>query len=159
MKIIAVLNENNYIEAFAITGNLEGGIEIGVPNSLVIRTEKYGTNYDSITDSFNRGDLISYKEELKEEFYENSRYYKLENETLVFDNTKKIIEKLEKDISILEIEIIEKTTELEKIKNSMFAGTQKELDIQKELNSLKQKYLDLNHELGLQIENKLKEVY
>ena len=158
MKIKIKLDNNNYINGYASIGDIEDSIEITLPNKLVNRREEYSTRWNEITNKFDLVSIVSFTEEVCEDFANNYIYYKLVDGVLIFDEDKKITEALESSIEKLEKEIIEKTTELEKIKNSMFAGTQKELDAQKELDTLNQQYLDLNHGLALQIENRLREV-
>lgn len=156
MKIKIKLNSDNYIEGYASIGEVDNSIEVTLQNELVNRKEEYQTRWNKIEEIFELSKLISYTEDVSEEFASNYNYYKLTDGILVFDEDKKIMEALESNIKKLEKEIVEKTTELEKIKNSMFAGTQKELDVQKELEDLTQQFLDLNHELALQIENRLR---
>ena len=156
MKIKIKLNSDNYIEGYASIGEVDNSIEVTLQNELVNRKEEYQTRWNKIEEIFELSKLISYTEDVSEEFASNYNYYKLTDGILVFDEDKKIMESLESNIKKLEKEIVEKTTELEKIKNSMFAGTQKELDVQKELEDLTQQFLDLNHELALQIENRLR---
>ena len=158
MIIKVKLNKDNYIEGYASIGDVDNSVEVILQNELVNRTEEYSTKWNPITNKFDLADIVSFTEEVSEEFANNYIYYKLVDGVFIFDEDKKITEALESSIEKLEKEIIEKTTELEKIKNSMFAGTQKELDAQKELDTLNQQYLDLNHELALQIENRLREV-
>lgn len=52
--------------------------------------------------------------------------------------------------------IIKKTREHELLKASGFTGTQEEINLKTEIEDLKQIYMDKNHELALQIENRLK---
>lgn len=52
--------------------------------------------------------------------------------------------------------IIQKTKEHELLKVSGFTGSQEEINLQTEINNLKRIYMDKNHELALQIENRLK---
>ncbi|MEG2347912.1 MAG: hypothetical protein RSB50_09550 [Cetobacterium sp.] len=52
--------------------------------------------------------------------------------------------------------IIEKTREHELLKASGFTGTQEEMKLKIEIENLKQIYMDKNHELALQIENRLR---
>lgn len=63
---------------------------------------------------------------------------------------------LEEQIEHYKNIIIEKTKEHELLKVSGFTGTQDEINLQTEIEDLKQKYLDLNHELALQIEKRLR---
>lgn len=65
---------------------------------------------------------------------------------------------LEKQIEHYKKLVIEKTKELELLKNSGFGGGQEEINLQIEIENLKQIYMDKSHELALQIENRLKEV-
>ncbi|MGL5576285.1 MAG: hypothetical protein ACRDCW_12150 [Sarcina sp.] len=156
MKIKVKLNNENYIEGYASIGNIEDSIEVILQNELISRKEEYQTKWNGVEKRFELTKLVSYTEDVCEDFANNYSYYKLENGILIFDENKKIRDELELKIKSLETKIIEKTIELENVKNSMFLGTQKEIELQKELNNLKQKYLDLNHELALQVENKLK---
>lgn len=63
---------------------------------------------------------------------------------------------LEEQIEYYKNLIIQRTREHELLKISGFTGTQEEINLQTEIEDLKQKYLDLNHKLALQIENRLK---
>lgn len=63
---------------------------------------------------------------------------------------------LEEQIEYYKNLVIEKTKEHEILKISGFTGTQEELNLQTEIEDLKQTYMDKNHELALQIENRLK---
>lgn len=155
MKIKILLNNENYVIGYASVGDLENSIEVTLQNELVDRTSEYKNKWNEEKNSFEITELISFSEEINDKFTNNYKYYKLIDGILVFDENKKIKEELELDISNLEIEIMEKIKEFEIIKNSMFSGTQKEIDAQKELDDLKQKYLDLTHELALQLNKNL----
>lgn len=122
MKIKIILDNENYVSGYAEVGDLENSI------------------------------LISLQDEIYDEFINGYKYYKFVNDILIFDENKKVIGELELSSLNLEIKIMEKTKELELIKNSMFSGTQKEVYIQKEIDDLEQQYLDINHELALQID-------
>ncbi len=63
---------------------------------------------------------------------------------------------LEESIEYYKNLIIEKTREHELLKASGFSGTQEEINLQVEIENLKQIYMDKNHELALQIENRLR---
>lgn len=63
---------------------------------------------------------------------------------------------LEEQINYCQNMIINKTREHELLKASGFSGTQDEITLQSEIENLKQIYIDKNHELALQIENRLK---
>lgn len=65
---------------------------------------------------------------------------------------------LEEQINYYQNMIINKTREHELLKASGFTGTQEEINLQTEIENLKQIYMDKNHELALQIENRLREV-
>lgn len=65
---------------------------------------------------------------------------------------------LEEQIEYYKNLIIEKTRLLELLKASGFSGTKEEINLQTEIANLKQIYMDKNHELALQIENRLREV-
>ena len=65
---------------------------------------------------------------------------------------------LEEQIEHYKNIIIEKTKEHELLKVSGFTGTQEEINLRTEIEDLKQTYMDKNHELALQIENRLREV-
>lgn len=84
------------------------------------------------------------------------RGYKVE-----FNPTTKLFEEkasLEEQIEHYKNIIIEKTKEHELLKVSGFTGTQEEINLRTEIEDLKQTYMDKNHELALQIENRLREV-
>lgn len=63
---------------------------------------------------------------------------------------------LEEQIEYYKKLIIEKTREHELLKASGFTGSQEEINLQVEIENLKQMYMDKNHELALQIENRLR---
>lgn len=63
---------------------------------------------------------------------------------------------LEKQIEYYENKVIEKTKELESLRLVGFEGTIKFFNLEIEIVELRKKYLDANHELALQIENRLK---
>lgn len=63
---------------------------------------------------------------------------------------------LEEQINHYQNMIINKTREHELLKASGFTGTQEEINLQVEIENLKQIYMDKNHELALKIDNKLK---
>lgn len=63
---------------------------------------------------------------------------------------------LEEQIECYKNIIIQKTREHELLKASGFTGTQEEINLKIEIENLKQIYMDKNHELALQIENRLK---
>lgn len=65
---------------------------------------------------------------------------------------------LEEQIEYYKNLIIQKTREHELLKVSGFIGTQEEINLKTEIENLKQIYMDKNHELALQIENRLREV-
>lgn len=65
---------------------------------------------------------------------------------------------LEQQIEYYKNLIIQKTREHELLKASGFTGTQEEINLKTEIEDLKQIYIDKNHELALQIENRLREV-
>ena len=63
---------------------------------------------------------------------------------------------LEEQINHYQNMIINKTREHELLKASGFTGTQEEINLQVEIENLKQIYMDKNHELALKIDNRLK---
>ncbi|MGL5427211.1 MAG: hypothetical protein ACRDAS_04780 [Cetobacterium sp.] len=65
---------------------------------------------------------------------------------------------LEQQIEYYKNIIIEKTREHKLLKVSGFTGTKEEINLQTEIENLKQIYMDKNHELALQIDNKLRGV-
>ena len=67
-----------------------------------------------------------------------------------------VVATLEEQIECYKNIIIQKTREHELLKVSGFTGTQEEINLQVEIENLKQIYMDKNHELALQIENRLK---
>lgn len=75
----------------------------------------------------------------------------------VFDGVEWIEEAtLEEQINYYKNMIINKTREHKLLKVSGFTGTQEEINLQVEIENLKQIYMDKNHELALQIENRLR---
>ena len=65
---------------------------------------------------------------------------------------------LDEEIEYYKNLIIQKTREHELLKASDFTGTQEEINLKTEIENLKQIYMDKNHELALQIDNRLREV-
>lgn len=110
MKIMVVLDIENYIKAYSEVGSIQNGIEITVPNSLVLREETYKMVWDKINNIFLQESLIKISEELKEEFILYYNCYKLENEILIFDeNRKNELEYLKsrKEIDSLKMKLME----------------------------------------------------
>lgn len=110
MKIMVVLDIENYIKAYSEVGSIQNGIEITVPNSLVLREETYKMVWDKINNIFLQESLIKISEELKEEFILYYNCYKLENEILIFDeNRKNELEDLKsrKEIDSLKMKLME----------------------------------------------------
>ncbi|WP_047380923.1 hypothetical protein [Cetobacterium sp. ZWU0022] len=67
-----------------------------------------------------------------------------------------IVATLEEQIKYYENKVIEKTKELESLRLAGFEGTLKFFNLEIEIVELRKKYLDANHELALQIDNKLR---
>lgn len=63
---------------------------------------------------------------------------------------------LEEQIEYYYSLILEKTKELEIIKIAGFIGSKEEIDLEKEIPLLKQKHLELQHELGLEMNKSIK---
>ena len=93
----------------------------------------------------------------------NNELIKIENPPSLlntkYDGTEWGIEaSLEEQIEYYKNLIIQKAREHELLKVSGFIGTQEEINLRTEIEDLKQTYMDKNHELALQIENRLREV-
>lgn len=138
MKVKIVLNNHNYIVGYALIGDIVNSIEIHYEGDI-----KEIKNYQYIN-----GELIY-----------NPIPEKSLGVALEYDGTSWIeTATLEEQIEYYKNIIIEKTREHELLKVSGFTGTQEEVNLQIGIENLKQTYMDKNHELALQIENRLKEV-
>lgn len=130
------LNKYNYIIGYSTVGDIDNGIELKIKvdlNSIL--------NYQFIN-----GKLVY-----------NPIPEKPLGVALEYDGTSWIeTATLEEQIEYYKNLIIEKTREHELLKTSGFSGTQEEINLQVETENLKQIYMDKNHELALQIENRLK---
>lgn len=140
MKIQVLLDKNNYIEFYAEIGGLQGSAEIEVPNTLIDRLETRETTWNG--NSFTQGKIIGIKESLKKEFKLNYRFYKLDNDTLIFDENKKTEEennKLEAKKEELRQQIKQLDSDIEYYKTQNWDITNlenKKQDLLTRLNSL-----------------------
>ncbi|MBC2850335.1 hypothetical protein H5J22_02610 [Cetobacterium sp. 8H] len=124
-------------------------------------------------------DLNTIREATIQELYDRGKYILQENQYLKNGIVKEIplmpdglikgkfnfetdkwedVATLEDRILNCENLILQKINELKLYQDSGFEGSLKVQNLKQEIEDLKQKYLDLNHELALQIENKVKEL-
>lgn len=136
MKIKIVTNKYNYIVGYALIGDIVNSIEVNFEGDI-----KEIKNYQYIN-----GELIY------NPIPEKPLGISLEYDGINWIETATLEEQIEYYKNI----IIQKTREHELLKASGFTGTQEEINLKIEIENLKQIYMDKNHELALQIENRLR---
>ncbi|MEG2347645.1 MAG: DUF2977 domain-containing protein [Cetobacterium sp.] len=138
MKVKIVTNKYNYIVGYALIGDITNSIEIKYEGDI-----KEIKNYQYIN-----------RELIYNPIPEKPLGVALEYNGIGWIETAT----LEKQIEYYKNLIIQKTREHELLKVSGFIGTQEEINLKIKIENLKQIYMDKNHELALQIDNRLREV-
>lgn len=141
MKIKVVLNKEKYIKSYVEYGDIEDStVEVDVPSSNFYKEETYKFEWNG--KKFEPTQLIESREILNDNFIENYKYYKYENNTLIFDKEKKKTEE-KKKIEEKKVEIQNQIIDLEMRKQMFISKNWDISSVEKQIKELEDKLRDI----------------